>query len=226
MTLSLQTIRRTDSAYPKILQTRLGAAAPAALFALGETVLMQNRMLGLVCSIQCPGSIVLKTFDTIRALKDAGITVAGGFLSPMEQDCLDILLRGKQPIILCPARRLKGMRLGPKVRQAIDEGRLLVLSMFDDSIQRTTASQAVQRNNLVAALSDALFVPYAAPGGKTWTTVHAALKRKQPVFTFDVEDNAALLKAGAQPFELPFGQGITLKLKTTNSVNISEDNYE
>jgi len=202
MTLSLQTIRRTDSAYPKILQTRLGAAAPAALFALGETVLMQNRMLGLVCSIQCPGSIVLKTFDTIRALKDAGITVAGGFLSPMEQDCLDILLRGKQPIILCPARRLKGMRLGSKVRQAIDEERLLVLSMFNDSIQHTTAAQAVQRNNLVAALADALFVPYAAPNGKTWTTVHAAFKINQPVYTFDMEDNAALIGCGAIPFEI------------------------
>jgi len=166
--LSLQTIRHTDSAYPKILQHRLGAAAPSALFALGETALLQNRMLGLVCSIQCPGSIVLKTFDTVRALKDAGVAVAGGFLSPMEQDCLDILLRGKQPIILCPARRLKGMRLGPKVRQAIDEGRLLVLSMFDDGVRHTTAAQAVQRNNLVAALADALFVPYAAPNGKTW----------------------------------------------------------
>ncbi|MFZ2396587.1 MAG: hypothetical protein WAW09_09905, partial [Smithella sp.] len=44
-----------------------------------------------------------------------------------------------------------------------------------------------------------LLVPYAAPKGKTWTTVHAALARKQPVFTFDVEDNAALLEAGAQP---------------------------
>lgn len=222
----IQIIGKADSDYPSVLQNRLSKDAPAELYALGEKTILRRRLLGLVCSIQCPGSVVLKTFDTVRALKDAGIAVAGGFLSPMESDCLDILLRGKQPIILCPARRLKGIRLGLKVRQAIDEGRLLVLSMFDDSIQRTTASQAVQRNNLVAALSDALFVPYAAPGGKTWTTVHAALKRNQPVFTFDVEDNAPLLKAGAQPFELPFGQGIPLKLKTTNSVNISEDNYE
>jgi predicted Rossmann fold nucleotide-binding protein DprA/Smf involved in DNA uptake len=142
---------------------------------------------------------VLKTFDTIRALRDAGVTVVGGFLSPMEQDCLDILLRGNQPIILCPARGLKGLRLGPKVRQAVDEGRLLVLSAFADNIRHTTAAQAVARNNMVAALSDALLVSYAAPGGKTWTTVHTTLKRKQPVFTFDVEDNAALLEAGAQP---------------------------
>jgi predicted Rossmann fold nucleotide-binding protein DprA/Smf involved in DNA uptake len=77
-----------------------------------------------------------------------------------------------------------------------------VLSAFADDVRHTTAVQAVRRNNLVAALADALLVPYASPNGKTWTAVHAALKRKQPVFTFDGKDNADLLKAGAQPFEL------------------------
>lgn len=197
----MQTIRKTESYYPEVLQNRLGVAAPAQLYAMGNPAILRRHLLGLICSIKCPGSIILKTFDTIRALRDDGVTIVGGFLSPMEQDCLDILLRGKQPIILCPARRLKGMRLGPKVRQTIDEGRLLVLSMFDDTAQHTTATQAIKRNNLVAALADALFVPYAAPDGKTWTTIHAVLKRKQPVYTFDVEDNATLIASGAIPFE-------------------------
>ena len=200
--LRVQIIDLADRDYPVVLQGRLGKDAPAGLYALGETAILRRRLLGLICSIQCPGSIVLKTFDTIRALRDEGAAVVGGFLSPMEKDCLDILLRGKQPIILCPARGLKGLRLGEKARQAVDEGRLLVLSAFTDDVRHTTAAQAVRRNNLVAALADALLVPYAAPSGKTWTTVHAALARKQPVFTFDVEDNAALLKAGAQPFQL------------------------
>jgi len=200
--VSAQTIRQADSDYPAGLRSRLGNDAPVRLYALGETAILRRRLLGLICSIQCPGSIVLKTFDTIRALRDEGVAVVGGFLSPMEKDCLDILLRGKQPMILCPARGLKGLRLGEKARQAVDEGRLLVLSAFADNVRHTTAAQAVRRNNLVAALADTLLVPYASPNGKTWTTVHAALKRNQPVFTFDVEDNAALLKAGAQPSEL------------------------
>lgn len=201
-----RTIMRTDKYYPAVLQNRLGVAAPAQLYALGETAILRQRLLGLICSIQCPGSIVFKTFDTIRALRDAGVAMVGGFLSPMEQDCLDILLRGKQPIILCPARGLKGLRLGKKARQAVNEGRLLVLSAFADDVRNTTAAQAVRRNNLVAALTDALFVPYASPNGKTWTTVHAALKRNQPVFTFDVSDNAPLLDSGARPFELLWEQ--------------------
>ena len=198
---ALKTIMRKDKDYPAVLQNRLGVAAPAQLYVMGNVAVLQQRLLGLICSIKCPGSIILKTFDTIRALRDAGMTMVGGFLSPMERDCLDILLRGKQSIILCPARRLTGLRLGNEARQAINENRLLVLSAFDDDVRHITAVQAVKRNNLVAALADALLVPYAAPDGKTWTTVHAALKRNQPVYTFDVEDNATLLSAGARPIE-------------------------
>lgn len=196
-----QIIKPSDSNYPKLLQNRLDIAAPVQLYAMGNVAVLQRRLLSLICSIKCPGSIILKTFDTIRVLRDAGVAMVGGFLSPMERDCLDILLRGKQPIILCPARRLTGLRLGHEARKAIDENRLLVLSSFADDVRHTTVAQAVKRNNLVAALAAALFVPYAAPDGKTWQTVHAALKRNQPVYTFAAEDNAALLAAGAKPIE-------------------------
>ncbi|HNY48921.1 MAG TPA: DNA-processing protein DprA [Smithella sp.] len=198
--MNVQTIRQTDKDYPAVLQNRLGVATPAQLYAMGNVAVLQRRLLGLICSIKCPGSIILKTFDTIRSLRDDGVTMIGGFLSPMERDCLDILLRGKQSIVLCPAKRLTGLRLGNEVRKAINENRLLVLSPFADDIRHTTAAQAIRRNNLVAALADALLVPYAAPEGKTWTTVHTALKRNQPVYTFDVEDNASLIECGAIPF--------------------------
>ena len=92
---ALRTIMRKDKDYPAVLQNRLGVAAPAQLYAMGNVVVLQRNLLGLICSIKCPGSIILKTFDTIRALRDAGVTMVGGFLSPMERDCLDILLRGK-----------------------------------------------------------------------------------------------------------------------------------
>lgn len=200
--MNVHRIIQGDSDYPSVLQDRLGNDAPACLYAMGEVSILRRRLLGMVCSIQCPGSIVIKTLDAVRALRDVGVVVIGGFHSPMENECLDILLRGKQPVILCPARILAGLRLAQGARQALKEGRLLIISPFADSVRRTTAAQAVQRNNLVAAIADALWVPHAAPGGKTWKTVHSALEQRQPVFTFDGNDNAALLESGARPFEL------------------------
>jgi predicted Rossmann fold nucleotide-binding protein DprA/Smf involved in DNA uptake len=193
-------IERGSSDYPAVLTNRLDENAPPCLYAMGDAAILGNRLLGLVCSIQCPGSIVIKTLDAARSLRDAGVAVIGGFHSPMEKECLNILLRGDQPVILCPARGLAGLRLGQMPRRAGQEGRLLILSPFAENIRRTTATQAVKRNNLVAACADAVWVPHAAPGGKTWETVRAALERHQAVFTF-ADDNGDLMDAGARPFD-------------------------
>jgi len=193
-----QCLEQTDRAFPGVLRDRLGAAAPARLYAMGDPGLIAAQALGFVCSIQCPGSVILKTFEAMRSLRDAGVTVVGGFHSPMERECLDILLRGSQPVVACPARCLASLRLGPAARRALTEGRLAVVSPFPIEVRRTTAAQAVLRNDIVAALADDLFVPHAAPAGKTWAAVRAALDRQQAVWTFPVADNAALLRAGAR----------------------------
>ena len=159
-----------------------------------------HRLLGLICSIQCPGSIVIQTFDAMRELRDAGVVVIGGFHSPMERECLDILLRGSQPVVMCAARRLRGLRIGAAARKALKDGRLLVITPFGDQVKRTTAAQAVQRNELVAALADAVLVPYVTPGGKAEATARNILARGQRLFTFADESNARLMQAGAEVY--------------------------
>jgi predicted Rossmann fold nucleotide-binding protein DprA/Smf involved in DNA uptake len=59
----------------------------------------------------------------------------------------------------------------------------------------------MQRNDLVAALADTLLVPYAAPGGKAWTSARNALARRQTVYTFAGEENSDLINSGAKPVE-------------------------
>lgn len=199
--MDVHRIEQGHGAYPAVLLDRLGDAAPSCLHAMGDAAILRNRLLGLVCSIQCPGSIVIQTLDASRALRDAGVAAIGGFHSPMERECFDILLRGDQPVVLCPARGLAGLRIGQTARRALDEGRLLVLSPFDKSVRRTTATQAVRRNDLVATLADVVWAPHTSPGGKTWVTVLAALGRGQPVFTFAAEENNELLEAGAHRFD-------------------------
>ncbi|MEZ4604812.1 MAG: hypothetical protein R2861_15850, partial [Desulfobacterales bacterium] len=88
-------------------------------YALGDPGILHHPLLGLICSIQCPGGIVIKTFDFIRRLRDEKVVVIGGFHSPMERDCLDFLLRGNQPVILCPARSLRNLRMGGEARKAV-----------------------------------------------------------------------------------------------------------
>jgi len=80
--------KREDIVYPPALQERLGDNAPRSLYSMGNLDILKHWRLGLLCSIRCPGSVILKTFDAIRDLLDDGVVVVDGFHSPMERECL------------------------------------------------------------------------------------------------------------------------------------------
>ncbi len=58
----------------------------------------------LFCSVKCPGKLILNTYDLAKRFRDEGVSVISGFHSPMEQECLRILLRSPHPVIWCLAR--------------------------------------------------------------------------------------------------------------------------
>ena len=155
------------SDWPPLLKQRLGAAAPAALSALGDTGLFATRKTALFCSARTPGDAILRAHDTAQRLRDEGVTVISGFHSPIEQDCLHILLRGKQPIIICPARVIESMRIPAECRAAFDAGRVLFLSPFIKLPTRVTKESAIRRNEFVAALADDAYIAHISAGGQT-----------------------------------------------------------
>ncbi len=159
-------------------------------------------MIALVCSVKCPGSVVIHTFDAIRELRDAGIAVVGGFHSPMEQECFDFLLRGKQPVLMSPAKGLGRPRLSATAREAIDDGRLTIVSMFPPTTTRTNKHQSQARNEFIAALATAILIPHASSGGNAETIARQAIDRKQPVFTINDAENQDLIQLGARPYKL------------------------
>ena len=206
--MDVHQIHNRDDEYPKLLRQRLGKRAPEHLFAIGNTDILRRRPIALICSIQCPGSLIILTFDAIRELRDAGIVVVGGFHSPMEQECLEFLLRGDQPVIVSPAKGLSRPRLPAPQREAIKAGRELLLSMFGENVKRTTKAQAQQRNEFIAALACAILIPHASPGGNAETIAQRAIDRGQPLFTIDDEENKHLIQLGARPYNLDGLRGL------------------
>jgi hypothetical protein len=110
--------------------------------------------------------VILATYDQVACWRDAGRCVISGFHSPVENECLRILLRGAQPIIICPARSVEKMRLPSAWETPLNEGRLLVLSCFPPPDHRVTAELAARRNQFVAALADEVWFSHIAPGGQ------------------------------------------------------------
>jgi predicted Rossmann fold nucleotide-binding protein DprA/Smf involved in DNA uptake len=162
---SSQTIPRGKRGYPGQLEQRLGADAPATLTIIGPAAPLSGPLTALLCSKQAPGATILKAFDQAAAWRDSGRCVIGGFHSPLERQCLDILLRGKQPVVMVLARGLGVLRLPAMQRKALEDGRLTIVSPFPVTEKRVTADLARQRNRFVAALADEVVFAYIAPGG-------------------------------------------------------------
>ncbi len=69
----------------------------------GNLHLLEEPLTAFFCSARCAGDLILKTYDLARSMRDAGVAVIGGFQIPMERECLRLLLRGTQPVVICPA---------------------------------------------------------------------------------------------------------------------------
>ncbi len=164
--MDVHQIRAVAAQYPARLRERLGAAAPPEFAAAGDEDLLRQEKLALFCSTRCPGDLILKAYDLAKKLRDEGVTVISGFHSPVEKECLRILLRGTQPVIICPACSLAGLRLPADWKRPLEEGRLLLLSPFESRQQRATADLAKRRNEFVAAIADRVCFIHVSPGGE------------------------------------------------------------
>jgi predicted Rossmann fold nucleotide-binding protein DprA/Smf involved in DNA uptake len=172
------TLTPTDARWPRRLTERPDISAlipvPAELHLLGNLDLLAPNIpkAALFCSAHCPDAALLAAYDQAAHWRDTGRCVIRGFHSPVEKKCLRILLRGRQPLIICPARGLP-RRLPPELYAPLENGRLLRLTLFPEIIRRVTADLAVRRNVLVAALAGETWFAHIAPGGKTARLVRA-----------------------------------------------------
>jgi predicted Rossmann fold nucleotide-binding protein DprA/Smf involved in DNA uptake len=197
--MNIAQIHRDERDYPKSLASFLGIHAPRTIWALGNREILNNKKIGIFCSSKCSGDVIIKTYDLAKKWRDDGVTVIGGFHSPMEQECLSILLSGKQSVIVCPARGIENMRLKSDYKTPLAESRLLFLSPFPGKEKRMTADLAVARNRFVAALADEIFVAHAAEGGKIEAFCCELAARGKSLTTLESDANTNLIALGARP---------------------------
>ncbi len=183
---------------PAVRSCQTMTSLPPNTAARGNLRLLDEPLTALFCSNRCPGDLILKTYDLARAMRDAGVPVIGGFQTPMERECLRWLLRGEQPVVVCPARGIDNMRIPRDWRTALDEDRLLVLSPFPATVRRPKADVAARRNDLVADLAAQVFIAHAAPGSKTEAFARNLAASGKPMLTLDSPGNANLRGLGAR----------------------------
>jgi predicted Rossmann fold nucleotide-binding protein DprA/Smf involved in DNA uptake len=186
-------LHKGKTGYPEKVQKYMLKNAPEKIYTLGNLDILNNNLSAIFCSLKCPGSIILKTCDMAQKFKETGITVIGGFHSPVEKEVLTILLQGTHPIIICPARDLEEMKIKPEYKDPFQKGRILFLSPFNKTQKRATAETAIYRNLFVAALADRIIITFAEPSGKTEQLCKDLLNCGKNVYTINHELNKNLI---------------------------------
>jgi len=201
MPFKINIIETNSSDCPAFLKDRVSNDLFPKIRAIGNLNILEQQLLGFFCSVKCPGAIILKTYDIIlktydliRELRSAGVVVISGFHSPIEKDCLDFLIRGKQPIVICPARGIETMRIPKSWRVPIEENRFLILSPIENKHRRPTVALAEHRNRFVAMLADKILVAYAANKSKTMQLCFEASTQGKQVYTLDNQNRSETIQ--------------------------------
>jgi len=142
----------------------------------GNKNIIKNQKTAFLCSRKCPSDIIIKSLDWARDKKNDGDCIISGFHSRIEKDVFNILMKGKQPIILVLARGMKE-RWPIEIKKAIEEERLLVISPFDKNIKYITQETANIRNELMTKIAEEIFIAYYAPNGN----LHNLMKKLKTI---------------------------------------------
>jgi hypothetical protein len=93
-----------------------------SLSLLGNPALLDQRLIGLLCSRRVPEALGAHAVAWARSARELRFPVVGGFLSPVERECLEVLLAGRRPVVVCLARGLAATRIPRALAHAAGPG--------------------------------------------------------------------------------------------------------
>jgi len=130
----------------------------------GNRELLKLPKTAFLCSRKIPASVVLKCYDWAIEQREKGNCIVSGFHSRIEKDVFHYLLTGTQPVIMALARGMKE-KIGPELRSAVHDGRLLIVAPFAENVKRVSAETAEKRNRFMIELADEVVIGFASNDG-------------------------------------------------------------
>ncbi len=144
---------------------------------LGNAALMERPKIAFLSSRRVAAAAVIRCYDWATGMRGGGGTpggsagrltlpcVVGGFQSALERDVLKLLLPdGGPPIVMVLARGM--WRSVPmEYREAINAGRMLVVSPFSQGVVRVSKETAEKRNGWILDRCDEAVFASLDPSG-------------------------------------------------------------
>jgi predicted Rossmann fold nucleotide-binding protein DprA/Smf involved in DNA uptake len=132
---------------------------------IGNIELINTTLLAIFSSAKCPASLILKAHDYAKEIRDVEMGIVSGFHSPAEREVLEVLLKGKCPIIVVLGRRLNGAQTPVAWKGETEKGRMLVISPFKEYQKYVTKEMSIKRNDLAARIAGRVMIVHASEGG-------------------------------------------------------------
>ena len=139
---------------------------------LGNAALMERSKVAFLSSRRVAPAAVMRCYDWATGMRGGGSAgrlappcMVGGFQSALERDVLKLLLPdGGPPIVMVLARGM--WRSVPmEYREAINAGRMLVVSPFSQGVVRVSKETAERRNAFVLDHCDEAVFASLDPNG-------------------------------------------------------------
>ena len=144
---------------------------------LGNAALMERPKVAFLSSRRVAPAAVMRCYDWATGMRGGGRTpggsagrlappcVVGGFQSALERDVLKLLLPdGGPPIVMVLARGM-WRSVPTEYREAINAGRMLVVSPFSQGVVRVSKETAERRNGWILDHCDEAVFASLDPNG-------------------------------------------------------------
>ena len=153
-------------------------------------IIKKYPVIGVLASGKAPGTVVWDSYHFFYALRDADVTIAGGWHSPLEKGILDALIEGKVNVAFFAAKGLKGRGFQQKFKLLDRTSRGLMVSPFPDSVTKINGTVGPRlRNQLLASISDVLLIPYIKHKGKLFRMLNAESSFLNKAFVLNHSEN-------------------------------------
>ena len=219
-------ITPADADYPAKLKERLGDNAPGKLYYNGPLQFLDRFSMSVLCSDESGGIELIEVNQILFSIREYDMNYIGSWHSVIESEIFRLsmfrgfntrkgrkMLLGERTLTLCSAKGLDVEsydsflldRFFPPLHEFPErneyfrraaEGELLMLSVSDPADTKQSRKNIMERNWLVCALGDIVFIPFGPKGTKTHITAKKAVAAGLPVFTMDHPTCSDLHKIG------------------------------
>jgi len=167
--------------YPEKVKAHLLNSFPEKLFCMGNLVLFKKKIIMICGSRNCSEKGLELAYKCGRLIGEQGYTVASGYARGVDMAAhLGALESGGNTIAIVPYGLLK-FKVNNAISESFDIDRFLAVSELPP-LCPFTVRNALRRNNILVALSDAVIVIEPGETGGTWHSAECARKMVKPLY--------------------------------------------